>query len=229
MFQADEINALLAKAGVHMKAMLLLGINCGFGPSDCGNLPISAIDLKNGWVDFPRPKTGVQRRCPLWPETATALKESLAKRPQPREEADANIVFLTKYHQRWTKDTSDSPISKEFAKLIKQVMVTRGTKPEPIQRKGVGFYALRHTFQTIGDGARDPIATRAIMGHAEAGNDMSAVYREGVDDGRLKAVTDHVRQWLFGAEATGDAKGAATKKDTAAKKRAAPKQDTEAK
>ena len=35
------------------------------------------------------------------------------------------------------------------------------------------------------------------MGHAEAGNDMSAVYREGVDDDRLKAVTDHVRQCLF--------------------------------
>lgn len=35
------------------------------------------------------------------------------------------------------------------------------------------------------------------MGHAESGSDMSAVYREGVDDDRLKAVTDHVRQWLF--------------------------------
>ena len=54
--------------------------------------------------------------------------------------------------------------------------------------------------QTIGDAARDPIATRAIMGHAEAGDDRSAVYREGVDDNRLKAVTDHVRQWLFPPE-----------------------------
>ena len=27
------------------------------------------------------------------------------------------------------------------------------------------------------------------MGHAEAGSDMSAVYREGVDDSRLKAVS----------------------------------------
>jgi hypothetical protein len=26
---------------------------------------------------------------------------------------------------------------------------------------------------------------------------MSTVYREGIDDARLKAVTDHVRKWLF--------------------------------
>ena len=55
------------------------------------------------------------------------------------------------------------------------------------------------------------------MGHAEAGNDMSAVYREGVDDDRLKAVTDHVRQWLFPADEPKakpePAKSEATKKE----------------
>jgi len=35
------------------------------------------------------------------------------------------------------------------------------------------------------------------MGYAEASKEISAVYREGVDDDRLKAVTDHVHQWLF--------------------------------
>ena len=30
---------------------------------------------------------------------------------------------------------------------------------------------------------------------------MSAVYRERISDERLKAVTDHVHQWLFGADA----------------------------
>ena len=120
----------------------------------------------------------------------------MAKRPKPHDEADNGMVFLTKYGQRWAKDTTDNPISKEFAKILKPLKVKRGRKQEAVYHKGLGLYTLRHTFQTIGDGARDPIATRAIMGHAEAGNDMSAVYREGVDD-RLKAVTDHVRQWLF--------------------------------
>jgi hypothetical protein len=76
----------------------------------------------------------------------------------------------------------------------------RGRKQEAVYRKGLGLYTLRRTFQTIGDAARDPIATRAIMGHAEADDDMSAACREGVDDDRLKAVTDHVRQWLFPEE-----------------------------
>ncbi|MGA2034022.1 MAG: tyrosine-type recombinase/integrase [Thermoguttaceae bacterium] len=200
MFQADEVKSLLAAAGLHMKAMILLGINCGFGPSDCGTLPTKSVDLVAGWVNYPRPKTGVPRRIPLWPETVAAIKESLAKRPKPIDEEDAGLVFVTKYGQRWRKDTSDNTLSKAFGKLIRSTKVKRGREHQAIYRKGLGFYGLRHTFQTIGDAARDPIATRAIMGHAEAGDDMSAVYREGVDDGRLTAVTDHVHQWLFGTD-----------------------------
>ena len=59
-------------AGVQLKAMVLLGINCGLGNSDCANLPTTALDLATGWLDFPRPKTGIGRRCPLWPETVAA-------------------------------------------------------------------------------------------------------------------------------------------------------------
>jgi integrase len=221
LFQPDEIQALMDKAGVHLRAMIMLGINCGFGPADCGNLPISALDLKTGWVDYPRPKTGVARRCPLWPETVEALKQSMAKRPKPKDEADSGMVFLTKYGQRWAKDSTDNPISKEFAKILKPLKVNRGRRQEPVYRKGLGLYTLRHTFQTTGDAARDPIATRAIMGHAESGNDMSAVYREGVDDERLKAVTDHVRQWLFPADEA-KAESEPAKREAKGEKPAAP-------
>ena len=34
------------------------------------------------------------------------------------------------------------------------------------------------------------------MGHAR--DDMASVYRERISDERLKAVSDHVRKWLFG-------------------------------
>ena len=57
---------------------------------------------------------------------------------------------------------------------------------------------MRHVVQTVGDGARDPVAVAAIMGHAPASNDMAAVYREGVSEDRLQAVVAHVRQWLCG-------------------------------
>lgn len=60
-----------------------------------------------------------------------------------------------------------------------------------IKRLGLGFYALRHTFETIGGESKDQVAVNSIMGHAPAGNDMSAKYRERVTDERLKAATEH--------------------------------------
>ncbi len=60
---------------------------------------------------------------------------------------------------------------------------------------------LRHTFQTIGEKSRDKDAVRAIMGHTEDPNDMSAVYNEEpVEDSRLRAVTDYIQAWLFPAK-----------------------------
>jgi integrase len=185
LFTADEIRRLLDAAGLAMKAMILLGINCGFGNSDCGNLPLSAVDLDRGWIDFPRPKTGIDRRCPLWPETVEALRAALAKRTEPKSEADAGLVFVTKYGVSWAKDVADSPITKEMRKLLNACGIN-GRR---------NFYALRHTFRTIGDEAKDQVATDYIMGH-EVPN-MSAVYRETISDERLLAVSNHVRAWLF--------------------------------
>ena len=62
------------------------------------------------------------------------------------------------------------------------------------------FYGLRHSFETIGGEAKDQVAVDAIMGHAD--ESMSAVYREWISDERLKAVTEHVRMWLFGSSQT---------------------------
>ena len=76
----------------------------------------------------------------------------------------------------------------------------------PVKRPGLTFYSLRHTFQTVGEGAKDLAAVQSIMGHAASGSDMSATYRERVDDERLRAVVDHVRKWLFGVEKTGKTK-----------------------
>jgi integrase len=194
LFSADEIRRLLAAAGQPLKAMMLLGINCGFGNADCGNLPLSALDLDAGIIDYPRPKTGMPRRCPLWPETAAALREALAGRPEPKDPADAGLVFVTKYGLSWAKDTPDGPISKETRKLLDALGMNG--------RKGLGFYTLRHTFRTIADEAKDQPAADYIMGHEVP--HMSAVYREMISNGRLRSVADHVRAWLFGPAPTGE-------------------------
>jgi integrase len=171
--------------------MILLGVNCGFGNADCGTLPQSALDLERGWVNYPRPKTGIERRAPLWPETVQAIREALAWRPEPKDPADAGLVFVTKYGLRWFKGTTTNPLSAEMRKLLAAV---------GIRRPGVNFYALRHVFETVGGEARDQVAVDCMMGHAR--DDMASVYREKVGDDRLKAVADHVRGWLFGEPAT---------------------------
>jgi integrase len=188
MFEADELRRMIAKADQPLKAMILLGVNCGFGNTDVGTLPQSSLDLDGGWVRYPRPKTGIDRRCPLWPETVEAIREALAKRPTPKDPADAGLVFVTKYGKRWAKESPDNPVSKETAKLLAAL---------GIHRRGLNFYALRHTTETIGGESRDQAAVDLIMGHAR--DDMASVYRERISDERLRAVTETVRRWLWPA------------------------------
>jgi integrase len=187
LFTAGEVRRLIDAAGPSMRAMILLGINAGFGNADCGELPLSAVDLAKAIIDFPRPKTGIPRRCPLWPETITALRDALAKRHEPKSEEDAGLFFITKYRLAWNKDTSTNPVSQEMAKLLRALRING--------RKGLGFYTLRHTFRTIADESKDQPAADHIMGHETS--HMSSVYRETISDARLRAVVDHVRRWLF--------------------------------
>jgi integrase len=187
LFTGEVIHRLLGAAGAPMRAMILLGVNAGFGNGDCANLPLSALDLDGGWVNYPRPKTGIDRRCPLWPETVQALREVLAKRREPKSDEHAGLVFITKYGLSWGKDTTDNPVTKETAKLLRALHISG--------RKGIGFYTLRHTFRTVADESKDQVAVDFIMGHAR--EDMASVYRERIADERLRAVTDHVHRWLF--------------------------------
>jgi integrase len=193
LFSAEEVRRLIDGASVQLRAMLLLGINCGFGNSDCAHLPLSALDLDGGWLDYPRPKTGINRRCPLWPETVAALREALAVRPTPKDPEDAGLFFVTKYGGSWAKETEGGPVAKETKKLLNKLGISG--------RKGLGFYTLRHVFRTVADAAKDQPATDFIMGHEV--QHMSAVYRETIEDGRLKAITDHVRGWLFPGQPAG--------------------------
>jgi integrase len=187
LFTAPQVRALVRKAGQPLKSMLLLAVNCGFGNADVGTLPTQTLDLAGGWVTYPRPKTGTPRRCPLWPETVQALREALACRPEPKDSANAGLVFLTVRGASWRKDTEDNPISKETAKLLKALKLHRG--------KGLNFYGLRHVFETVGGESKDQVAVDHIMGHTR--DDMASVYREKISDKRLRAVAEHDRRWLY--------------------------------
>jgi integrase len=184
---------------VALKAMVLLGLNAGFGNNDVASLPRSSVNLETGWLIFPRPKTAINRKVPLWPETVTYLRQAMLERPAAVDEADADLCFITERGTRFVRHQPSgtegrfvtiSTLARRFEKLMSELKISG--------RKGLGFYTLRHVFQTRADEALDPVATSAIMGHGDSS--MAAQYNEKLSDARLKAVTEVVRSWLFGAE-----------------------------
>ena len=182
MFTAEQCLSMLKKARPALRAFILLGLNGGFVARDCGTLPRAAIDLEAGFIDYARPKTGVQRRVPLWPETVAAIRETMA--------TSGELAFLTTQGTPYAKDEpGNDPIGLAFRRLLVTLK---------LNREGLGYATLRHIFQTIGEQSLDFPAVRAIMGHVD--DSISDVYREDFMH-RLKAVTETVHLWLYGKSA----------------------------
>ena len=196
MFTPEEIRKALDHATVNGRALFLLAINGGLGNTDLGELPIKAVDLDGGWLDWPRPKTAIPRRIPLWPETVEAINVVLVNRPEPKDPAHSGLLFIGRRGQGYTGKHRGYRVHQEAKRILEKAGV-----------EGRTFYDLRRTFQTVGEGAHDLVAVQSIMGHAPASGDMSAIYRQRVDDDRLRAVTDHVRTWLFGEKADDETGG----------------------
>ena len=213
LFEADELRTILnvldgkpvkvdgedvaLKPDPALRAMVLLGVNCGFGNTDVASLPQSAVDLDGGWINFPRPKTEIPRRVPLWDETVDAMRKAIAVRPGPAEPDCRELCFLTLRGNRWVRtqphgkdETKVIPLDalgQKFAKLLKRLHING--------RKGLGFYTLRHNFETIGGESRDQVAVNSIMGHVDSS--MADAYRERISNERLRDVVGVVRKWLW--------------------------------
>ena len=198
LFEPEEIKTLMTAAGVQMRAMILLGLNAGLGNTDVSVLPRSAVDMKTGILDFPRPKTGIPRRAVLWPETLRALEAVAKVRPKPKEADDRGLVFVTKYGHPWvrvkapgerakgkTRAVTVDAVGLEFGKLLREAGLAKA---------GIGFYALRHTFRTVADEVNDRPAVDLVMGHQD-GQDIATHYVEKISDERLRRVAEHVRGW----------------------------------
>lgn len=188
-FSAEEIWSLLHHADLQMKAMIWLGINAAFGNADCGRLRVPQIDEQMEWLAVPRNKTGVARECWLWPESLLAIREVIEapKRPRSKEGTPSELVFVTRSGRPWyTDEESYDPIGIQFRK----VKIAAGC-----HRTGVGFYSLRHTFETVAGNTADQVAVDYVMGHAD--QSMAAVYRQSIDPERVNRVCKHVRDWLM--------------------------------
>ena len=189
IFSMPQIQNLIENASIQMKAMIWLGLNCGFGCTDCAELRWENLDIKNARVCFPRGKTGIRRNLPLWPETIQALK-NITK--------SGDLVFYTPGGSPWVrtiksidktgreKYTKENAVSKKFSKLLKKT----GIKTE----KGVGFYTLRRTAATLAAKSGDPFAVQRLLGHADL--KMATTYVQDVSE-QADRVINNSRKFII--------------------------------
>jgi integrase len=175
MFEARHIRKMIRLANPTTRAMIFLGINCGFGNIDCHTL--MAEEISGGWHSKPRPKTGAARRCNLWASTLHAISQVSSKK--------SGVVFLAPRGTRLNSGHCDTTVHN-----FKRFLIRIG-----LYRKSVTFYTLRRTFRTIADEVLDGPAVDLIMGHIDPS--MGAVYRQRIAATRIEAVTDHVAEWLL--------------------------------
>ena len=118
----------------------------------------------------------------MWPETVRAIEDVLAERPK----TDCTTLFVTKYNRPWYQGKTDA-IKKPFGIRLKSLGIDG--------RRSIGFYALRHTFATVGMEFGDRDAVKSLLGHTDP--EMVARYNHGqVPLKRRQAVVAHVRKWL---------------------------------
>lgn len=192
-FSPEEIRRILKAAeNKTIYPMILLGINCGLGNTDCAELKHDHVDLDAGILDYPRVKTATDRRAALWPKTVEAI------RAQATDPSDSEHVFRTRnglpYVRLLEGGTWLDAIAGPFNKLLVEL---------DIKRPGLGFYGLRHTYRTVADETRDWPAVDLTMGHVAADRmgapyavAMGDRYRERIDNDRLRAIAEHVQEWL---------------------------------
>lgn len=178
----EEILALLENASDTWRAIILMGINSGYGNTDLANLTWSDIG-SGGWVEKVRSKTGIRGKFKLWPETIDALGK-LKRSP------DDNLIFRGPKGADYIPKGNNKRLTKQFSKLADK---------SGVKRLGLSVYSLRHSFQAIGDESGDYIAVKHIMRHSK--NEISDVYRgKAPSNERLEHVTETVRRWLFGTD-----------------------------
>ena len=189
IFSADEIAKLLSYASLRMKAMILLGLNCGFGCTDCAELLWEHVDLEVGRINFPRTKTGVNRYLPLWKETVDALGDlpRINERVFNTKENHKVVRIVEKIDKSGTtKVVKCDNVSREFAELMRRAAIKKA--------KGVGFYTLRRTAATLAAKSGDPFAVQKLLAHADL--KMATTYVQDVSE-QTDRVVNNVRKLII--------------------------------
>lgn len=166
-FDDKECQLLLQNCCPTLFACCLMGLNAGFGNADCWGLRHHHI--LGDMVDMPRPKTGIERRACLWPETIGAVER-------------AGLPFGGRL--------GPFPRPESIGKLFRSLCSRLG-----IYQPKRTFYSLRRTYRTAVDEHLDRPAIDMTMGHTTPG--MGSRYVASISDDRLRVVSFLARKRLF--------------------------------
>ena len=192
-FTAPQLRELIEKADPILRAQILLGINGALGNKDVALLRELHVDFENGWINYPRRKTGQARSFPLWPETLEAIRAAIEVRPLAKLSDEFDCIFIGRNGRVTVRDHGHNQIRRRFRNHMDKV----GDFPS-----GAGFYTLRRTFITIGRKTGRSLCVKYIAGHAMT--DISDRYdatvnnaNEIFDPAGLVEVSQYVRNWLL--------------------------------
>ena len=190
LYTLGDIHKLLGNAELRLKTMIMLALNCGFGPKDLQDLTWD--DIEGERITLPRSKTGVCQTYLLWPETKKLLDEiqqqravlivRMAKRKVHRN--DYGHVFVTRFWKLWSKDA----VAEQFRKLCKKAEISC-----------YGFYRLRHCASTAMSLVATPHVHRKFMRHSQLQQQVTYTHTPDieVDKAIIKA-----KEKLLGEEPT---------------------------
>jgi integrase len=185
----ELILAALAAANPKLKVAILLGINCGFYPSDTVAVTLDRLHLDGEvpYHDFRRVKNNQQRRAALWPETARAIQDYRDNHRNPDNPAERCLV-LSKMRRRYGRGGS-AVLVRSFNILLDSI----GDRP-----RGTSLGSLRHTYGTVVDLVPDQAMIDLTMGHTNKSLQKRVYSQLNINElERLQAVAETVREWLF--------------------------------
>ena len=172
LYTLGDLHKLRGNAELRLKTMIMLALNCGFGPKDLQDLTWD--DIEEERITLPRSKTGVCQTYLLWPETKKLLDEvrqqrdmliiRMAKRKV--HHSDYGHVFVTRFWKPWSKDA----VAEQFRKLCKKAKV-----------QCYGFYRLRHCASTAMSLVATPHVHRKFMRHSQLQQQVTYTHTPDVE------------------------------------------------
>lgn len=178
----------LSRTSQKMQVVILLGINCAFGPGDLVAITLDhlSLDAEIPHHEFRRTKNARKRAAALWPETVKAVRRYVDDDRSPKRTGERRLLLAKGKPYEGGGDTT---LAGEFKNLLRDC---------GFDRKGVGLGSLRHTYATVVDRHPDQSMIDLTMGHAGQGLRRRVYKQLNLEElERLQSIAQVVHDWMF--------------------------------